>query len=235
MKNNFEKKLEEILRVDHAGEYGAVRIYEGQLKGLFFREKLFKKNTLIDEEISEIEHMRQQEERHLSFFNEQLLKNKKMNTAFLPIWHVIGYSVGFLSGALGKPFAMSMTKAVEEVIDLHYSKQIDELEKNQNLAENSHNSEFCQELVENLKKFRQEEIDHMNYAKNYNENFFDNKDHHSNEEYINENFEFNHERNFNQSNLLNKFKKKAIKCGSKVFEKSIKLGCHFAIFLSKKI
>lgn len=230
MKKNYDEKIEEILRVDHAGEYGAVRIYEGQLKGLLLRSKILKENKMFDEEISEIEHMRQQEVRHLEFFNEQLIKNRKMNTAFLPIWHLLGYSSGFLSGILGKTFAMSMTKAVEEVIDEHYLNQIEYLEKNCN----DQNKESCNELLENLKKFRQEEIDHMNYAQNYNDNFFENNDnnHNKNESFSEEKL-YSYEKN--SESIPEKLKKKALKFSSKIFEKGIKTGCNIAIFLSKKI
>jgi ubiquinone biosynthesis monooxygenase Coq7 len=246
MKKTLDKKLEEILRVDHAGEYGAVRIYEGQLKGLLLRAKIFKEEKLIDEEINEIEFMRQQEERHLEFFNEFLLKNKKMNTAFLPIWHFLGYSTSFLSSFLGgKVFAMSMTKAVEEVIDGHYLDQINFLEDliQRNLqqeSEDSHcqNSEFAKKkhlyenLLENLKKFRQEEIDHMNYAETYNKNFLDDSCEEMNDQLNAKDESYS----YNSSNqILQKLKKRALKIGAGFFEKTVKFGCHAAIFLSKKI
>jgi ubiquinone biosynthesis monooxygenase Coq7 len=239
MKCEYKKKIDEILRVDHAGEYGAVKIYEGQLKGLLMRSKILKENKMFDDEISEIEHMRSQEIRHLEFFNEQLVKNKKMNTAFLPIWHLAGYYSGFLSGILGKNFAMAMTKAVEEVIDHHYLNQIEFLENNKNFdLENDH--EFHSELLENLKKFRQEEIDHMNYAENYNRKSFEGK---FDESFKNEKEDENQEELYsyesvdskNISSISENLKKNALKIGSKIFEKSIKIGCHFAIFLSKKI
>lgn len=239
----MQKKLEEILRVDHAGEYGAVLIYQAQLKGLLLRAKIFKEEKLIDEEINEIEFMRQQEERHLEFFNEFLLKNKKMSTAFLPLWHALAYSTSFLSSFLGgKVFAMSMTKAVEEVIDEHYLDQINFLEKmieknSQNEISFSEDLDFIKNkdlyknLLENLKKFRQEEIEHMNYAKNYNNNFFDNSF-----ESENSKNDFNEFYSYDSSNKTFKnLKTKALKIGSNFFEKTIKFGCHAAIFLSKKL
>ena len=94
---NLKKKVEEFIRVDHAGERGAVKIYEGQLLAL---------NTLVKDEI---------------------LKRDIKPTKFLPLWDLLGVGLGFGSTILGKKAAMLCTASVEEVIDEHYQNQINQL------------------------------------------------------------------------------------------------------------
>ncbi len=228
---SIEKKIEEIIRVNHAGEYGAVRIYEGQIRGITLRESFqknyCKKSNNFDknqnEEIIEIESMRQQEEKHLEFFKNELMNKKILNTIFLPIWDKFGYFGGILSSLLGPNFSMSMTSAVEEVIDMHYLDQIHFLEKllycNQKYNELSDiDRKYFSELLEKIKLFRQEEIDHMKYANEYNINSFNSSDFHD-----------------DKSQIKNRCKNKINKLANKIFSKFVKIGCKSAIHLSKKI
>lgn len=134
---NEKEKLDSIMRVDHAGEYGATRIYAGQLAVL--------KNT---KSAKIIQHMAEQEEAHLKKFNELVSKNQVRPTALLPFWHVAGYAMGYATALMGEKAAMACTVAVEEVIDEHYKKQYETLP----------NSE--KELKKTIEKFRQEEIEH---------------------------------------------------------------------------
>ena len=114
-------RLEEIIRVDHAGEHGATSIYKGTLDIL---------NLFGDEKtISIIQEMAEGEKKHVKEFN-RLIKDKSIRpTALLPIWKIAGYSLGALSAIQGKNAIMVCTEAVEEVIDKHYSDQIEELEQ----------------------------------------------------------------------------------------------------------
>ena len=128
-----------MLRVDHAGEYGAVRIYEGQLAVLSKS-----KNAPI------IQHMLDQEKQHLETFDKLVGDRKIRPTALLPFWHLAGFALGAGTALLGEKAAMACTVAVEEVIDEHYSDQISEL--NANGEEEG--------LQETFETFRLEELEH---------------------------------------------------------------------------
>ena len=115
-----KKNIEEFIRVDHAGERGAIKIYEGQLLAL---------NTLVkDEDLKQtITEMKKHEEEHCNFFENEIKKREIEPTKLLPIWDLIGLGIGFGSTILGKKAAMLCTASVEEVIDVHYKKQIDQI------------------------------------------------------------------------------------------------------------
>ena len=108
-----KKKIEEFIRVDHAGERGAVKIYEGQLLAL---------NTIVkDENLKKIiEDMRIHEKEHSEFFENEIKKRNITPTKLLPLWDLLGVGLGFGSTLLGKKAAMLCTASVEEVIDEHY-------------------------------------------------------------------------------------------------------------------
>ena len=115
-----DNKVEEFIRVDHAGERGAVKIYEGQLLAL---------NTLVKDESlrKTIEEMKIHEKEHCEFFENEIKKRKIRPTKFLPLWDLLGVGLGFGSTILGKKAAMLCTASVEEVIDEHYQNQINQL------------------------------------------------------------------------------------------------------------
>ena len=115
-----KNKVEEFIRVDHAGERGAVKIYEGQLLAL---------STLVkDENLKKtIEEMKIHEKEHCQFFETEIRKRKIKPTKFLPLWDLLGVGLGFGSTLLGKKAAMLCTASVEEVIDEHYQNQINQL------------------------------------------------------------------------------------------------------------
>jgi|TARA_E500000081_G_C6139478_1_gene359258 ubiquinone biosynthesis monooxygenase Coq7 len=141
-----EQHLKEMLRVDHAGELGAVRIYDGQLAGLAFHPKSASTKR-------QIRHMHQQEKEHLAEFNQTLPARNVRPTALQPFWHVAGGSLGFATAILGEKFAHACTAAVETVIDHHYEEQIQLVRK-----EGDH------KLADTLKKFQAEEVEHKDLA-----------------------------------------------------------------------
>lgn len=104
-----------MIRVDHAGEYGAVRIYEGQLAVLGGRKS---------ETADAIRHMAEQEQRHLKTFDALVNDRRVRPTALEPLWRVAGFALGAATALLGEKAAMACTAAVEEVIDAHYAAQI---------------------------------------------------------------------------------------------------------------
>jgi 3-demethoxyubiquinol 3-hydroxylase len=109
-------EIERMIRVDHAGEYGAVRIYEGQLA-------VVRRGRARDE----IRHMAEQEARHLAHFNELMHARRVRPTVLQPLWHIAGYALGAATALLGEEAAMACTVAVEEVIDEHYQGQAERL------------------------------------------------------------------------------------------------------------
>ena len=145
MKKTNKKKLEEFIRVDHAGERGAIKIYEGQLLAL---------NTIVrNEELKKkIGEMKKHEEEHSNFFEDEIEKRNIKPTKFLPLWDLLGLGLGFGSTILGKKAAMLCTASVEEVIDEHYKNQIDQIEVDE------------KNLKEKIIKFRQDELDHKDIA-----------------------------------------------------------------------
>ena len=147
MKKTNKKKIEEFIRVDHAGERGAIKIYEGQLLALntVFKDEKLKKT---------IEEMKFNEKEHLDFFEKELKKRNIKPTKFLPIWDLLGVGLGFGTTLLGKRAAMLCTASVEEVIDEHYQKQIDQIEDDE------------KQLKKKIIKFKEDELHHKDIAYN---------------------------------------------------------------------
>ena len=145
MKRSNKNKVKEFIRVDHAGERGAIKIYEGQLLAL---------NTLIkDENLKKtIQEMKIHEKEHCDYFENEIKKRNIKPTKLLPLWDLLAVGLGFGSTILGKKAAMLCTASVEEVIDEHYLNQINQLESDE------------KKLKETIEKFRLDELHHKNIA-----------------------------------------------------------------------
>jgi 3-demethoxyubiquinol 3-hydroxylase len=145
MKKTSKNKIEEFIRVDHAGEHGAIKIYEGQLLALstFVKDENLKKT---------IEKMKNHEKEHLDFFNEEIRRRNIKPTKLLPLWDLLGVGLGFSSAIMGKKATMLCTASVEEVIDKHYQNQLDQLHSDEKV------------LKEKIKKFRDDELHHIDIA-----------------------------------------------------------------------
>jgi len=141
-----DQLLERMIRVDQAGEYGAVRIYEGQLAVLGDGSSA-----------PTLNHMYEQEQRHLDTFNKMVSRRRVRPTALMPLWHMAGFALGAGTALLGKKAAMACTVAVEEVIDEHYAAQVAQLEDD---AQE-------QELKDTCEEFRLEEVEHRDTAINH--------------------------------------------------------------------
>lgn len=135
-----EDFIKQVIRVNHAGEYGAKQIYAGQMAVL-----------KAPEEQELLKHMAEQEEEHLKYFTQKMQELNVRPSIFMPIWHVLGYTLGIGTALLGKNAAMVTTKAVEEIIDEHYKEQL-------------RNPGLDNDLAENIEKFRQEELEHKDVA-----------------------------------------------------------------------
>ena len=131
--------IERMIRVNHAGEYGAKRIYQGQLDVL--------KNT---EAAELIEHMAEQEEVHLSAFEDLMTERRVRPSVLFPLWHAAGYALGAVTALMGEKAAMACTVAVESVIAEHYQNQLDQLD----------HFDDEKELQGMIQKFREEEMEH---------------------------------------------------------------------------
>ena len=145
MKKTNKKILEEIIRVDHAGERGAIKIYEGQLLAL----KTFKQDKDLEKQIEE---MKEHEKEHYEFFDREIQKRNIHPTKLLPLWDLLGVTLGFSTAMLGKKAAMLCTASVEEVIDGHYKNQTYKLESDE------------EDLKNKINKFRDDELNHKDIA-----------------------------------------------------------------------
>ncbi len=134
-----EEYVERLIRVDHAGEYGAVRIYEGQL-------------AILGKKPSGpiVQHMLEQEKAHLATFDKLINERRVRPTALMPLWHVAGFALGAATAMMGERAAMACTVGVEEAIDEHYQSQIEALEPYSDEAN----------LRETCVTFREEELEH---------------------------------------------------------------------------
>jgi ubiquinone biosynthesis monooxygenase Coq7 len=139
-----EDELARMIRVNQAGEYGARRIYEGQLA------VMGRKHPNHDT----VKHMHEQELRHLETFDRLVSERRVRPTALQPIWHIAGFALGAATAMMGDRAAMACTVAVEEVIDEHYAKQSERLEEDRNEAE----------LRDTIEEFRAEELEHRDTA-----------------------------------------------------------------------
>ena len=135
------EKISRMIRVDHAGEYGAVRIYEGQLAVLG-------KSSVAPL----LREMAEQEREHLSRFEDMIVERRVRPTLLTPLWHMAGFALGAGTALLGEKAAMACTAAVEEVIDEHYARQAAALGEDE------------KPLREKIEEFRADEIAHRESA-----------------------------------------------------------------------
>lgn len=135
------KDVEKIIRVDHAGEYGATRIYAGQLAVLG-----------RGPHAATLRHMLAQEEAHLATFSRLVAERRVRPTVLMPLWHLAGFALGAATAAMGPRAAMACTVAVEEAIDEHYAAQEAVLGDDEAA------------LRETVQKFREEELEHRDIA-----------------------------------------------------------------------
>lgn len=142
-KNTRKTLKTEMLRVDHAGEFGAVHIYRGQ-------EDALKHAPNQNETAAQISEMKSQEIVHLEKFNNVLPERYIRPSVMSPLWRSGGYMMGALTALISPKSAMACTEAVETVIDKHYTTQIDFFEQDI----------LSDLLLDDLKKFQQDELDH---------------------------------------------------------------------------
>jgi len=133
-----KEALARMIRVDQAGEYGAVRIYQGQ-------RAVLRNNKVLKQ-------MESQEREHLARFNALVAEHKVRPTLLQPLWHLAGFALGAGTALLGEKAAMACTVAVEDVIEEHYARQEQALGDSQ------------PELLATVQQFRADEVQHKNHA-----------------------------------------------------------------------
>lgn len=149
MVKKFRNKIDEIIRVNHAGEFGAQRIYSGQIK--------FSKDKKLKDKLKKIV---QEEYEHYDYFNNAMLEKRTRPTLMSPLWYYGGYAAGAVTSLMGERYVLACTEAVEEVIVEHYEEQIQFLKKN-GLEKN---------LMNKIKRFKADEDAHRSYAEDSNLN-----------------------------------------------------------------
>ena len=145
MEKTDKKTLEKIIRVDHAGERGTLKIYEGQLLAL----KTIKQDETLKDKIEE---MKEQEKEHLEYFEQEIQKRKIKPTSLLPLWDIMSVALGFSTALLGKKATLLCTASVEEVIEGHYKNQLKKLGDDE------------KDLKKKIEEFKKDEINHKNIA-----------------------------------------------------------------------
>ena len=145
----WDDAVKKMIRVDHAGEFGAVRIYAGQAAVLGDKHP---KAGLI-------RHMAEQEAVHLERFNKLINDRGVRPTALAPVWHAAGFALGAATTFLGPKAAMACTQAVEDVIDRHYEEQLETLKAQAPETES--------DLIETIETFQAEEVEHKRIAEEH--------------------------------------------------------------------
>jgi ubiquinone biosynthesis monooxygenase Coq7 len=138
-------EVESMIRVDHAGEFGALQIYQGQLAVLG-------RKTGEPELVQAIRRMAEQEQEHFAHFDRMMKDRGVRPTALQPLWRIAGFALGAATALMGEKAAMACTVAVEEVIDGHYRKQIDSMPDHE------------PELKQAISEFRGDELQHRDVA-----------------------------------------------------------------------
>ena len=138
-------RIAEMLRVDHAGEYGAVAIYRGQ-------QAVFSKNPQTKAIAAQLAQMEAEQQKHLDAFDNLLLERRVRPTAMTPIWNVAGYGLGVVTALMGEKAAHACTEAVETVIEQHYGAQVEEIKDEE------------PELAATFAQFREDELHHRDIA-----------------------------------------------------------------------
>ena len=139
---NRRRAVRSMIRVDQAGEYGATRIYGGQMAVMGERAPMSRL----------VAHMAAQEDEHLAAFNALMAERRVRPTALQPFWEVAGFALGAVTAAMGPRAAMACTVAVETEIDQHYAEQLAEL------------GDSDPKLSAMIEKFQAEEVEHKQIA-----------------------------------------------------------------------
>lgn len=151
-----DRKIDEIVRVDHSGELGAVKIYLGQILAV---KHLARLGCSKPELLNSLEKMQAQEKVHYEYFKSKIALDKIRPSLFTPLWSGVGFAIGYFTGLLGQRTAMALTVAVEEVIGDHYAKQLKDIDAL--MKGNICPTLDLEDLKDKISLFRDEELEHL--------------------------------------------------------------------------
>ncbi len=160
------KIIEEIIRVDHSGEYGAKKIYAGQIaatKHLKAINKIFNKTNNYDELLKILKEMYGGEVLHYEYFEDLMNKTNTRPSFLLPVWSLLGFISGYVTGIAGQRTAMTLTVGIEDIISNHYNTQLKDVQniicdQTTNLVEDP----LLNNLYDKIKQFMYDELEHLN-------------------------------------------------------------------------
>ncbi|XBQ17637.1 MAG: demethoxyubiquinone hydroxylase family protein [Oceanicaulis sp.] len=141
-----DRRIAEMVRVDHAGEYGAVRIYKGQ-------RAIFADQPSKSRIAGQLQRMEADEQHHLDAFDDHIRSGLARPTLLGPVWDVAGFALGAVTAFMGERAAHACTEAVENVIEGHYGRQVEQLRL---MGET--------ELADQFAQFQAEEVAHKDLA-----------------------------------------------------------------------
>lgn len=153
-----KNKLNEMLRVNHSGELGAINLYKGQIAAIKHLSSIKKQPDLL----RALHEMYNQEIVHFEYFK-RLIEDQKIRPSFLtPLWSTLGFTIGYITGILGQKTAMTITVGVEIVIGDHYKEQLSIL-NNMTLSYKIP----LDDIIKMISQFMDEELEHLDIAMNY--------------------------------------------------------------------
>ena len=177
MKHNFylpgdkpqESIIDEIIRVDHSGEYGAQKIYQGQILATKHLKKIYQKcdDEKYNKLLKSLQQMYDSEIPHYEFFTNLMNAQKSRPSFMLPLWSTLGFIIGYISGIAGESVVMTCTEGVEEVIGNHYNEQLKII---QDIIDNNsevNNKFLLNDLHKKIEKFMHDELEHLHISSQY--------------------------------------------------------------------
>lgn len=160
------KIIEEIIRVDHSGEYGAKKIYAGQItaiKHLKAISKILNKANNYDELLEILKEMYEGEVPHYQYFEDLMNKTNTRPSFLLPVWSLLGFVSGYITGIAGQKTAMTLTVGIEEVISNHYNAQLKDVQNiMSDQSTNLVDGPLLNNLYDKIKQFMYDELEHLN-------------------------------------------------------------------------
>lgn len=178
MRHNFylpgdkpqESIIDEIIRVDHSGEYGAKKIYQGQILATKHLKKLHRKHDdkKYNKLLKTLQKMYDTELPHYEFFTNLMNARKSRPSFMLPLWSTLGFTIGYISGIAGENVAMACTEGVEEIIGNHYNAQLKTIKNIIDSNEQLNNKPLLDDLHNKIEQFMHDELEHLHTSTHYN-------------------------------------------------------------------
>ena len=176
MNNNFylpgdkphQNIIDEIIRVDHSGEYGAIKIYQGQILARKHLAKLYQKQNNIKHHkfLQTLQKMHDSELPHYEFFQNLMHLRKSRPSFMLPFWSISGFIIGYITGIASMDVAMACTVGIEEIIGNHYNEQLTIVKEMMEHDGKLYNEVLLSSLYQKIEQFMHDELEHLNIGIN---------------------------------------------------------------------